>query len=126
MKSKHKTRIIKSEIDVKKKQVCTNSTSKISLLVSILLVGQSTIYKWLKIKKEKSEKALTPQKRSRKEGTGRILNPNEVKKIQELITKKLPSFFNLNFNSWIRKAIVELVLLKFKKTNGRTNYGRLP
>jgi transposase len=63
MKNKHKTRITKSEIDVKKKQVYTNSTSKVSLLVLILLVAQSTIYKWLKIKKEKGEKALTTQKR---------------------------------------------------------------
>lgn len=92
-----------------------NNVSVITLIV-VLKVAKSTLYKWAKDIREKGAAALMPMKRGRKVGTGRILSPKEEQKIQRLIISNLPTFYNLCFSSWTRKAVTELILLKCGKT----------
>jgi transposase len=94
-----------------------------AVLCSMLFVAKSTLCKWLKDIKENGKKALEPQKRGRKVGSGRILSPKEESTIQQLIIKFLPSDFELNFSSWTRKAVVELVMLEFKKNVAERTIG---
>jgi transposase len=92
-----------------------DSGYSIAYICTMLLVAKSTLYKWSQERKEKGTAALETKKRGRKVGSGRILSPKEETKIQELITSTLPTDFGLNFSYWDRRAISELILLKFKK-----------
>ena len=95
----------------------------VQLIAIKLLIACSTSYKWVKQFKKKGKEALQSFKRGRKVGSGRILSPKEEKMTQRLIQKFLPSHFEINFSTWTRKAIVELIRLKFKKVVAERTMG---
>ena len=59
---------------------------------------------------------MMPQKRGRKLGSGRILDPDEEEKLKRLITSSEPRDHGLCHSAWTRKAIAELAAKLFGKT----------
>jgi transposase len=96
-------------------QAIKNGSFTAAVMVTVLLIGISTYYKWKRLFSEEGEKALIPKKRGRKEGTGRILTPDEETQLQGLIKDTYPTDSRLNYATWTRKAVSELAYNKFNK-----------
>ena len=75
-------------------------------------VTLTTVYRWKRKYFKGGDEALNPRKRGRKEGTHRILIPEEEAQLQELIKGYEPRDFDINFSTWTRKAVSELTLIK--------------
>jgi transposase len=64
--------------------------------------------------KKNGKNALELKTRGRKVGTGRLLCEKQENYIQLMITQFLPEHCNLDYSTWTRKAVVELVFSEFK------------
>jgi transposase len=83
-------------------------------IASILRLAASTTYFWIKRYLDLGSKGLERNKRGRPIGSGRLLDPEQEKIIQDIITKNPdPREHDLNSTSWKRKTIVELVKHEF-------------
>ncbi len=76
-------------------------------------VGVSTVKKWWALYCKGGLKALHPPKRGRKLGQKRRLSPEQEKELQKLIVDKTPDQLKMSFALWTRRAVVELIRLRY-------------
>jgi len=69
-------------------------------------LGDKTIYKWVKIAKEKGLNALAPKPRS---GRGKILSAFEAEEVKRWILSGDPRQYGFDFGLWTRQIIVNLI-----------------
>jgi transposase len=69
----------------------------------------STVYFWAKRFKTEGADSLRYRKRGRPTGSGRLLNPAQEEKIQAIIMSDEPKAHGINFSTWTRRAVAELV-----------------
>jgi len=82
------------------------SRSKIAYIVG---VHYQTLGDWIRRYETGGEKALKIGQRGRKEGDGRILNPTQERKLQEIVMGKTPDQIQLPFALWSSPALRALV-----------------
>ena len=75
----------------------------------ILGVCHTTICAWYKKYEREGKKGISAQRRGRKLGSCRTLNPDQEKQIQKLIQDKCPDQLKLPFALWTRIAVQQLV-----------------
>lgn len=69
-------------------------------------LGDRTIYKWVKIAKEKGLDALAPKPRS---GRGKILSEFEAEEVKRWILSGDPRQFGFDFGLWTRQIVANLI-----------------
>ena len=69
----------------------------------------NTVAKWCGAYKKGGRKAVLIQKRGRKEGEKRTLNPEQEKEVQRSIRDKCPEQLKLPFALWTRQAVGQLI-----------------
>ena len=79
----------------------------------IVGVHADTVGRWLKSYREQGAKALKLKTRGRREGSGRRLNENQERQIQELLVDKTPDQLKMPYALWTRESVRELVKDQF-------------
>jgi transposase len=115
MKKKHSPNHVLTNSTHLRQRVIQHSKNNFSgrQIAAMLLLAMSTVYNWLKLYKEKGKAALEPQKRGRKVGSGRLLNPTQEEAIKLKITNNLPKDLKLDYSTWSRRAIADLVRAEY-------------
>lgn len=75
----------------------------------IVGVHADTVGRWLKAYESQGAKALKSKVRGRRAGSGRRLDPDQERKIQELLTDKTPDQLKMPYALWTRESVKELV-----------------
>lgn len=83
-------------------------------IASALCLAFSTAYFWVKRFSTEGIEGLKYRKRGRPTGSGRLLSPEQEESIKGLIIGTVPMDYELNYATWTRRAIAELVKIKFK------------
>jgi transposase len=84
-------------------------------IATFLCLSLATVYFWARRIRHGGPDATSYKKRGRPIGSGKKLTPAQETTIQELITKgHLPSEYDINYSTWTRKAIAQLIFIKFK------------
>lgn len=87
------------------------NNKEIAELVGCCPTHVSTI--WQKyVRAEYDKEVLKPRARGRKEGEQRRLSPDHEKLIKNILLKKRPANYNINYNFWSREAIQVLIKKK--------------
>lgn len=76
-------------------------------------VNQNTITNWVKKYALEGNKGLTDNKRGVKSEDKKLLNKQQEKEIQKMITDVMPDQLKLDYALWTRKAVKELVEREF-------------
>jgi transposase len=85
-------------------------------------LGDKTIFKWVKIAREKGLNALAPKPRS---GRGRILTEFEAEEVKRWILSGDPRQYGFDFGLWTRQIVANLIKDRFNVTLGLTAVGDL-
>ncbi|MGK0380144.1 MAG: transposase [Patiriisocius sp.] len=72
-------------------------------------VNQNTINNWVKKHKEKENKGLFDSKRGVKSADKKLLNTSQEQAIQNMIIDVMPDQLKLDFASWTRRAVKDLI-----------------
>jgi transposase len=86
------------------------SISEISLYIFVSL---ATLYRWWNGFKEHGKEGLIPKKPGRPLGSGRKLSPEQETIIKDILINQVPTDVGINFSTWQRKGISELIKKKF-------------
>ena len=78
-------------------------------IAQITGLTEECISRTLKKYREKGLEGLTPQKRGRRFGVGRVLNQEQEEKIRKILEEKTPDQVNLPFPLWSRDNIAMLI-----------------
>jgi transposase len=111
MKTQHQTaKTLKPSLSILSRigEHCSNDYSAFAIAVSLCL-ALSTVYYWVKRFKTEGIDGLKYKKRGRPIGSGRKLEPFQEANIQELIKSSLPSDHGLNYSTWTRRSVAEMV-----------------
>lgn len=73
-----------------------------------------TISNWWRSYKKEGLHSLKPKKRGRREGEKRKLTQDQEKSLKKMLMEKYPDQLKLPYALWTRKAVQELILLKYK------------
>jgi transposase len=74
-----------------------------------LCIALTTAYFWVNRFNAAPAVELAYRKRGRKPGSGRLLDPNQEAEIQDIIKNSLPAKHGLNFSTWTRRSISQLI-----------------
>lgn len=91
-----------------------NAGKKPEEIAKSLDVSRSLVYATKKVYEEKGVDGIKAKKRGRREGTQRILSPEQEREIRNIIIDKHPEQMKLKCCMWTRKAIQELIYNKYK------------
>ena len=91
-------------------------------LYQLALFLYRTIYKWLKIAREKGLDALSPKTRS---GRGKALTDIEANEVKRWILGGDPRQYGFDFGLWTRQIVSDLIKTKFGIALGLTAVGNL-
>jgi len=86
---------------------------KKGVVAEMLGVNPNTVSDWVKKYKSEGIKGLADKKRGAKSENCKLLTDKQEVEIQKMIVDKFPEQYKLPFGLWTRKAIQELILLKF-------------
>ena len=75
----------------------------------IVGVHADTVGRWLKAYESQGAKALKLKVRGRREGSGRRLDPDQERKIRNLLLDKTPDQLKMPYALWTRESVKELV-----------------
>ena len=81
------------------------------------------VSKWMALDRAGGLRALKPQRRGRRAGTGRLSRPQSAR-IRQLIIDSLPDQLKLPFYLWTRAAVVTLIEREYGVTVSLTTVGR--
>ncbi len=73
-----------------------------------------TISNWWRSYKKEGLHSLKPKKRGRREGEKRKVTQDQEKSLTKMLMEKYPDQLKLPYALWTRKAVQELILLKYK------------
>lgn len=76
---------------------------------AIVGVHSTTVCQWYKRYERQGEAGLRAQARGRQPGSGSRLTTTQARRIQGLITDKLPEQLKLSFALWTRQAVAQLI-----------------
>ena len=76
-------------------------------------VHERTVRQWKEHQREHGTKSLLRDERGRAVGDGRRLRPAQEKEIRRLITEQMPDQLRLPFALWTRKAVAQLLEIRF-------------
>ncbi len=82
-------------------------------IAEIVGVNHNTVSRWWRMYESGGAKALKSKTRGRREGSGRTLVPAQEAEIQKMILDKTPDQLKLTFALWTRRAVCELIKLKY-------------
>lgn len=85
-------------------------------------LGDKTIFKWVKIAKERGLDALAPKPRP---GRGRALTEFEAEEVKRWILSGDPRQYGFDFGLWTRQIVADLIEDRFSITLGLTAVGDL-
>lgn len=85
-------------------------------------LGEKTIFKWVKIAKEKGLNALAPKPRP---GRGRALTEFEAEEVKRWILSGDPGQYGFDFGLWTRQIVAHLIEDRFGIVLGLTAVGDL-
>ncbi|MDR1083348.1 MAG: IS630 family transposase [Deltaproteobacteria bacterium] len=89
-----------------------------------LLVSLATVYRWWNGFKQQGNDGLIPKKTGRPQGSGRKLSPEQEAVIIDILIKQVPTDIGLNYSTWQRKGISELIKKKFDIDIAVTTVGK--
>lgn len=103
-----------TKLDLRKRAIRLLEQGKSQREVSRLLgVNKNSVNSWnIKYKRE-GLSGLKEKPRGHKKGYGRLLSYEKEKKIQKMITEKMPDQLKLPFALWTRQAIKDLIKREF-------------
>lgn len=76
-------------------------------------VNERTVRQWRQHQREHGTKSLLCDERGRSMGQGRMLTADQERQIRALIADKMPDQLKLPFALWTRKAVAELLAIRF-------------
>ena len=76
-------------------------------------VNERTVRQWKQHRREHGSKSLWRDERGRAVGAGRTLTPEQEKEVRKRIADKMPDQLKLPFALWTRKAVAQLLELRF-------------
>ena len=76
-------------------------------------VNERTVRQWKQHRREHGIQSLWRDERGRGVGAGRTLDPAQEKQVRKLIADKMPDQLKLPFALWTRKAVAQLLELRF-------------
>lgn len=85
-------------------------------------LGEKTIFKWLKIAKEKGVEALSPKPRT---GRNRLLSEAEEQEVKRWVLGGDPRQYGFDFGLWTREIVSNLIKSKFGVEIRKTAVGNL-
>jgi len=85
-------------------------------------LGKKSIFRWLKIAREKGLDALAPKART---GRNRMLSPLEEQEVKHWIINGDPRQHGFDFGLWTRQIVAELISEKFKIEMSLSGVGKL-
>jgi len=94
---------------------------KPSVVIKVLGMCRTTIYKWLRIKKQGGERALKARKHP---GPKSKLSEAQKRKVRRWICGRDPRQYGFAFGLWTRKIVASLIEEKFHIKMGLTATGR--
>lgn len=86
-------------------------------------VSLRAVNKWIKLLRDGGLRALTPGKRGRRPGSGR-LRAKQSERIRALVIGKMPDQLKLPFYLWTREAVASLIEREYGTTVSATTVGR--
>ncbi len=85
-------------------------------------LGEKSIFRWLKIAREKGLDALAPKART---GRNRMLSPQEEQEVKHWIINGDPRQHGFDFGLWTRQIVAELISEKFEIEMSLSGVGKL-
>lgn len=76
-------------------------------------MNERTVRQWKQHRREHGARSLWRDERGRAVGEGRTLNPGQEKEVRTLIADKMPDQLKLPFALWTRKAVAQLLEMRF-------------
>jgi transposase len=76
-------------------------------------VNERTVRQWKQHRREHGAKSLLSDERGRAVGEGRTLSPGQERQVRKLIADKMPDQLRLPFALWTRKAVAQLLEVRF-------------
>jgi transposase len=104
--------VTRNEIRKRAIRLIATGTQK-KKVAEIFGVNQNTITNWVKKHKANGSKGLKDNVRGVKSEDKKLLNAEQEKQIQLMITDTMPDQLKLPYGLWTRKAVKELVLREF-------------
>ena len=95
---------------------------KPSSLMKVFGLCRTTIYKWMRLHRNKGDDGL---KASKHPGPEYRLTPRQKKQVFRWINGKDPRQYGFDFGLWTRKIVAAMIFEKFKVSLGLTAVGRL-
>jgi len=82
-------------------------------VASTLGCHPQTVYNWWRAYKEEGVRSLKPGKRGRRHGEKRRLTQDQEKALKKMLIEKYPDQLKLPYALWTRKAVKELIMMKY-------------
>lgn len=82
-------------------------------IMEVLGVNKNTVTNWLKAYSTLGKIGLIERSRGVKKGTARLLTESQERQVQKWIIDKMPDQLKLPYGLWTRKAVKELIEMKF-------------